>query len=175
MERANLAGTLNMIVRPANEASVAKKDSFIPGQAIVFDVAITDARAEFGSGEGKFKHLGETHRTTVYSRTGRTHSLRLKISRSIVNELAAHEKKHNNSNGNGSSFMGFHTRILSEVTKKSSRAGFTECIKAGVLWPYEVFSDKSLRARVVRFSCTVLIGANAEERPSALTDPFYSV
>lgn len=149
VDKDNLGGTVNMVVNAGSETAAYKRASFTAGTAMVLDVAIAAA----ANGEGKFKQLSAP-KTSIYQRTGRQHPLKLKVSRAILNDLNAAKEKPT---------MAFNIRLLGEETRKACRAGLSECVKAGLFIPYDVFGDRSDGARTVRLSCTILLGESSSE------------
>lgn len=166
VERNNLAGTVNMIVFPGptskNNEQLNKRATFTPNSVMVLDVAV----CERASGDGKFKQIS-TPKTNVYSRTFRNQPLKLKASRNIINELQSKSKEQNHNN-----LMAFHIRTLSSETRKTCRAGLNECVKAGVLLPYDVFGDKNDASRTVRISCSVFLPGDGSSAVPLTKTPF---
>lgn len=131
-----MAGHANIVVQPCEEQKPAmKRESLKDYDVIVLDIAISD-------GEGKFKQAG--HKTNVYHRTSHQYGLKLKLSRAVLNEATK-----------AFGPMAFNCRTLKDIRK--SRIGLAECVKSGLLAPYDVFGDRDDSAKTARLAVTVIL------------------
>lgn len=139
--RNNMAGDASIVVQPSDEQKPAmKREPLNDYTVIVLDIAISD-------GEGKFKQAG--YKTNVYHRTAHQYGLKLKSSRAVLTEATK---------AFGS--MAFHWRALKDVRK--SRIGLAECVKNGLLAPYDVFGDRDDSAKTARLAVTVILLPNGQ-------------
>lgn len=132
IDKDNLSGAVNILVNPGDAA--VQRHVLKEYEVMVLDVAISD-------GDGRMKQL--PLKTTIFNRTSAQQALKLKSSRSLLNELRPFGQ------------MAFNISQL-EAPKKS-RLGLPECIKTGLIAPYAILGDKNDAARTARISLTVLL------------------
>ena len=132
MGKDNLSGAVNILVNPGD--ATVQRHVLKEYEVMVLDVAISN-------GDGKMKQL--PLKTTIFHRTSAQHELKLKASRSLLNEVRPFGQ------------MAFN--ICQLDVEKKSRLGLPECIKTGLLAPYAILGDRNDAARTARISMTVVL------------------
>ncbi|KAI9015567.1 Erbb3 binding protein 1 [Hyaloraphidium curvatum] len=130
------------VLEPAAATQTRAKDEdhvFEAGQVWTVNVLMS-------SGDGKVKEKAEVKPTVYQRNVNKTFNLKLKVSRTVYNEISKRF-----------SVFPFSIRALED---KRGRLGILECVQHNLLEPYPVYFDQSA-AYVAQFKCTVLVPPNS--------------
>lgn len=146
-----LADEKMIVVRPAEgQAKMIETSTFSNYDVFVIDISLS-------SGKGSIR-ASRKHQTTVYKRTEQNHSLRLKTSRGVINEIQSKF-----------GLMAFNLRSLENVNR--ARLALNEATQHQVTTAYEVLEEKDKETLTARFMFTVIV---MPAGPLKITDYRYA-
>lgn len=152
--RNNLAGDKGIVYRPtADQRKNAEAEGAVVGANEVYLVDVVVSNGQYAVARPT------TYRTSIFKKSGTSHSLRFKTSRQFLNEIS-----------NKYGLMAFSLRDF-DKNESRSRIALKECMTAELVHSYDVIADLDEKACTARFAFTVITGSDENSKATLLTHP----